>query len=432
VLWYNTTSGDPRSYLLLNGTIMEEKKRIMVYTDRSPWTYRRPTGTPGVYQDSAGEVLPIWAVQTTQSRGHGWPAGRGKGDIGGDFSTIGIKSVLSSDPSIVTGSGRDYTFTGRQYASDPYSVMNSALSRVQFSSDASLQALGTTAIAKSIPTNPVADAATFIGELKSGLPKLVGRELFKTKLKDYRKVGSEYLNVEFGWKPLISDLQKFGKAAIESEKIINQLHRDSGKDVHRRYTFPDEVSETVSSGNARLAWCGTSVYPYCFYTATGVKSTTVISTKVETWFSGCFTYHVNLGTTLPDRIARHAAEARKLSGLELTPEVVWNLAPWSWAVDWEGNIGDVLHNVSRFSQDGLVMRYGYIMQQKTCKIDITLGGGGRLNDGPRSDLTLSVIAQSKIRRRATPFGFGFDMKALSGRQSAILGALGISRGPRHL
>jgi roadblock/LC7 domain-containing protein len=141
---------------------------------------------------------------------------------------------------------------------------------------------------------------------------------------------------------------------------------------------------------------------------------------------------VNLGNTLPDRIARNAAEARKLSGLELTPETVWNLAPWSWAVDWEGNIGDVLHNVSRFSQDGLVMRYGYIMQQKTAEIDYTLSFNGRLNRSPKTDLRLKVIAESKIRRRATPFGFGFDMTALTGRQSAILGALGISRGPRHL
>jgi hypothetical protein len=294
--------------------------------------------------------------------------------------------------------------------------------------------LGTTAIARCIPTNPVADAGTFIGELKSGLPKLVGRELFKTKMKDYRKYGSEYLNVEFGWKPLISDLQKFGEATIESEKIIEQLHRDSGKNIRRKHTFPDEVTTTTftSSGNV-LAYCnGVSVYPYCFQSPTGAKLTTVTETTVRTWFSGCFTYHLNLGTTLPDKIARQAAEARKLYGVELTPATVWNLAPWSWIVDWEGNVGDVLHNVSRFAQDGLVMRYGYIMQEKTCKVTSTLPFQGRLYKSPRESLSLSITTQSKVRRRATPFGFGFDMTALTGRQSAILGALGISRGPRHL
>jgi hypothetical protein len=354
-------------------------------------------------------------------------------DQGGDFTTIKVSGFEPSDLGIYSGENRGHYYKGPEMAVSPKSAIDYALSLVTPSSDIKLMQLGTTAIAKSIPTNPVADAGTFIGELKAGLPKLVGKELFKSKLKDYRKVGSEYLNVEFGWKPLISDLQKFGKAATESDKILKQLHRDSGKNIHRKFTFPDERSTSSVRNTNRVAdCCSLAVYPYCFKSAGGADLTTVVETEVKTWFSGCFTYHVNMGDSLTDQIDRHAAEARKLSGLELTPEVVWNLAPWSWAVDWEGNIGDVLHNVSRFSQDGLVMRYGYIMQQKTAKVTYTLNRYGRLERSPLKDLSLTVTAVSKVRRRATPFGFGFDMTALTGRQSAILGALGISRGPRHL
>jgi hypothetical protein len=310
--------------------------------------------------------------------------------------------------------------------------MDYALSRVVPTSDISLMQLGSKAIAKTLPTNPVADAGTFIGELRAGLPRMVGKELFKTKLKDYRKVGSEYLNVEFGWKPLVSDLQKFGKAAMESDKILKQLHRDSGKNIHRKYSFPSEtISEVYRNVNAVSDCVGLNVYPYCFKSAGGDQLDITVEVTTDTWFSGCYTYHLNLGTTLSDKIDMHAAEARKLVGLELTPETVWNLAPWSWAVDWQGNIGDVLHNVSRFSQDGLVMRYGYIMQKKTAKVTYSLRRNGRLLTSPNVDLHLTCTASSKVRRRATPFGFGFDMTALTGRQSAILGALGISRGPRH-
>jgi hypothetical protein len=177
---------------------------------------------------------------------------------------------------------------------------------------------------------------------------------------------------------------------------------------------------------------GFALYPYLHKNPTGATLTVMTEVTTKTWFSGCFTYHLNLGNTLPDKMARHAAEARKLYGVELTPATVWNLAPWSWAVDWEGNVGDVLHNVSRFAQDGLVMRYGYIMQEKTCVATSILDPGGRLTGSPDKPLTLTVTAKSKVRRRATPFGFGFDMTALTGRQSAILGALGIARGPRHL
>jgi hypothetical protein len=139
-----------------------------------------------------------------------------------------------------------------------------------------------------------------------------------------------------------------------------------------------------------------------------------------------------MGSSIRDKSDRIAAEARKLAGLELTPAVVWNLAPWSWALDWQGNIGDSLHNMSRFAQDGLVMQYGYIMQSKTAEVTYTLTRGD-LNTGlSNTALSHTVIAESKVRRTATPFGFGFDMTALNGRQSAILGALGISRGPRRL
>jgi hypothetical protein len=103
-------------------------------------------------------------------------------------------------------------------------------------------------------------------------------------------------------------------------------------------------------------------------------------------------------------------------------------------VDWEGNIGDVLHNVSRFAMDGLVMRYGYIMQQKEAVRTYTLVGGGIRDESgqyPYRTLSMTLGATSKVRRAATPFGFGFDMTALTGRQSAIIGALGISKAPKR-
>jgi hypothetical protein len=416
---------------------MDERIRPILHSGERSWysSYQQNWGwDPSPGQIVTGVSAPIKSFETTRSRGHAWPsAGPAVKDIGGDFTTTKVKLYMPSDSGPYKGSSHGRVYIGEELAYNPHEAISEALRLVSPSSDVSLHQKGTTAIARCLPTNPVADAGTFIGELKSGLPKLVGKELFKTKFKDYRKVGSEYLNVEFGWKPLISDLQKFGTAAVESEKILAQLHRDSGKNIRRKYTFPDEITNAESTVQSQFAYCnGFSLYPYVYRSPFG--GPVAISTQVETktWFSGCFTYHLNLGQTLPDRISRNAAEARKLFGVELTPATVWNLAPWSWAVDWEGNIGDVLHNVSRFSQDGLVMRYGYIMQKKTAHVSYTLNQNGRLNGAPNSDTRLIVIAESKVRRAASPFGFGFDMTALTGRQSAILGALGISRGPRRL
>ena len=406
-----------------------EKKRSLTHLGETK--YVNDMGSNGT-SPTYGTNSPVQSVETTESWGHAWPsAGVSTKDLGGNFTTMKV-SFAKLEPHSVSSLRRyGYKYDGPEWAYSPYQAIKSGLAAVQPTSDANLMSLGSKAIAQCIPTNPVADAGTFIGELKEGLPKLAGKELFKSKFKDYRKYGSEFLNIEFGWKPLVSDLQKFAEAATQSDKIISQLHKDSGKNVRRRFSFPDEVTSKEQKLTAYSDVGGVSIYG-------GLRNgsgTLTISTETvtKTWFSGCFTYHINLGTTLPDRLNRQAAEARKLFGVELTPATVWNLAPWSWAVDWEGNIGDVLHNVSRFSQDGLVMRYGYIMQHKYVRHVYTLKGGGVWSSDPRPlEHTMVVTSESKVRRAATPFGFGFDMTALSGRQSAILGALGISRAPRKV
>jgi len=391
---------------------------------------------------SSGVLEPISSLETTESRGHAWPVkakrGRQVNDIGGNFSTIKVKDLFTDSPGNVQSIRRNGTlYSGQQWAVSPFTAINSALSLVSWTSDVNLNTLGTKAIARVIPTNPVVDGSTAIGELKADFPRLIGKQLFKTKFKDPSKVGSEYLNVEFGWKPLISDIKKAAYAVRESEKILKQLERDSGKIVRRKFAFPDDVTSSTTVVSNQQAWINGqngSINPKCFVSQTGAPLTIAYTTTVRTWFSGAFTYLLQTGQSELQKLERQGSEARKLYGLELTPEVVWNLAPWSWAADWEGNIGDVLHNSARFSADGLIMRYGYVMQEKTCKIDYTLNPSGSINTGDNKgrELHMTITANSKVRRVASPFGFGFDMHALTGRQSAILGALAISRSPNRL
>jgi hypothetical protein len=380
------------------------------------------------------DTSPIKSTQSTQSRGHKWPSPYAlQSDVGGNFTTQKVFNVFSSGPTSTKGSGFGYRYRGAEHAYDPKALIDFALSQCAPNSESSITALGTKAIARCIPTNPIVDGSTFIGELKMGLPRLIGKELFQSGGKDIRKYGSEYLNIEFGWKPIISDLRKFGESIIRTEKAVNQLLRDSGKNVRRQYTFPDIVTYNETNLSAKQAWTPIgSVYPYCYYSTGGVTAKMTYKVTTRTWFSGCFTYFMDLGNTELSKISQNAAKARKLYGLELTPSTVWNLTPWSWLVDWEGTIGDSLHTMSRFGNDQMVMRYGYIMQQKTAEVSVTLPWQGRLNGSPQRDLIMTVNAISKVRRSATPYGFGFDMTALTGRQSAILGALGISRSPRRL
>lgn len=121
-----------------------------------------------------------------------------------------------------------------------------------------------------------------------------------------------------------------------------------------------------------------------------------------------------------------------LLGTRLDAETLWNLAPWSWLSDWKANIGDNIANASKLSEDGLVLRYGYLMSETIS--DHTLSLHGPIPDGVGScgpiSLTFSTVRKQRVR--ATPYGFGLDPNGFNVRQWSILGALGITKAPGKL
>lgn len=273
---------------------------------------------------------------------------------------------------------------------------------------------GATAISRVLPTNPAAQLSTALGELtKDGLPSVIGSTAFKEQVRLAKKAGDEYLNYEFGWLPLVSDLRKFAHAVKHRHEIMHGYLKYSDKQIRRRYDFPP-------SGAAPTSLTTTGYLDAQFGLPVTVAMTN--TNLVEEWFSGSFRYHIP--TPQMDKWGYYRAEASKILGLELTPEVVWNLAPWSWAVDWFTNTGDVLHNISRLGSDGLVMRYGYQMYRNTSTREYnSTGTGVTAGFSSHYKKTESV----KIRWRASPYGFGLTWGALSSAQQAVIVALGLSR-----
>jgi hypothetical protein len=77
--------------------------------------------------------------------------------------------------------------------------------------DVALGYYGPAAIKRCAPTSPHVSLSTALAELKrEGLPSLPGINLLKDKVAHFRELGGEYLNLEFGWKPIASDVQAFG------------------------------------------------------------------------------------------------------------------------------------------------------------------------------------------------------------------------------
>lgn len=161
------------------------------------------------------------------------------------------------------------------------------------------------------------------------------------------------------------------------------------------------------------------------------NSTVSYESRTNLWFSGAFKYHVPVDDGFMNRLLRYEALTNHLFGTRITPELVWELAPWSWAVDWFTNVGDVVHNISLLGVDGLVMQYGYIMRHM--RVMERHSGLVEINQPPglrRYPLCLEIGSEWKQRIHANPYGFGIDDTTLTALQLSILAALGLSRGKR--
>jgi hypothetical protein len=310
------------------------------------------------------------------------------------------------------------------------------------SSDEEMDRLGNIAISRCSPSNPAADVTVLLGELlKDGLPTLIGSQLKSwagMSNKQRRKaIAGEHLNYEFGWKPLVNDLKKVSRAIQNGDAIWRQYLRDSGKVVRRRYVFPTEetVSTEVIATNT-WPWMNPSstrfdardssntTIPPSQLTGKAYATTTVSRKR---WFSGAFTYYVPRDNSAESRAAREVIMAKKLLGLSLTPDTLWSLAPWSWAVDWFSNIGASLENWSNWAIDGQVLLYGYMMEHTVTSRKYTWVGKTGYEPPNVRPSDVELVVETKLRRQATPYGFGLNWGDLTPRQVAIATSLGIQR-----
>lgn len=374
-------------------------------------------------------------VTSDESHGASWrnrKSGTFTGDVGGSFLSTtqfveanGFRQYCYGEG--VAGSNWvENKYSGPIFAIDPKTVIIPAGSLMK-----NLEPMGTTAIARCKPTNNVADLAVSIAEIRQqGASSFHGVPKWQEKTNAARNAGDGFLLSEFGWKPLVSDIRSASYAAANAHRLLDAYERNSGKIVRRRYEFPVEETEvTVQVGPSdgySLANSLTNLIDTSKVQPTLYKTT---KSYYKAWFSGAFTYHLPVGWNSRNKLVSAAAKAGPLLGLELTPEVVWNVVPWTWAADWFSNSGDVVSNLSSWAVDGLVLKWGYMMEHTVQSVTYTLAGAPCRYKPYGSTVAMPVTSwlETKKRVKATPFGFEVTWNGLSPRQLAISAALGIQR-----
>lgn len=300
-----------------------------------------------------------------------------------------------------------------------------------------LKEVGASFIRNTIPTRPVAALTAFLGELREGLPRLVGVALAKQRA--IKSVGGEYLNVTFGWKPLASDIQKLARSVRRGNALVRQLERDSGRNVRRKRAGRWET-ESKDFGTSNMnCWLPSFDRPPYDVTNQYLLSPRQVRVQVfdnvrsRSWFAGAYTYHWSTGDDLLGRLDEFERQANYLLGTRLTPDTIWQLTPWSWLFDWFANMGTILGNAEAFTEDSLVLRYGYLMHEiHATRYLISAPVPTNTWEGRSAPVLITYESVIKTRTRATPYGFGLDVGNFSPSKWAILGALGMSKSPGAL
>lgn len=385
------------------------------------------------FDGSKWKILPLsegvdlfreWdGKQVTVSEGHR-KSRDGTYHVGGPFYSAQVKpSIKTRNVSAVQNTKVEpKRYIGPTCIPVPTTGMSG--SSLPSQDDSHLDPIGADAIHAVDPTNSNASTGIALAEMKrDGIPIPVIQG-WKRRTELAKAAGSEYLNAVFGWLPLVSDIKDTAQSIRDGNTIIENYRSASGTLVHREFAFPT-ITSTEESVIDATAHCFTGNISSSALRSAGVPLTRRRDTTIRRWFSGSFTYMASPASSL-QRCLGVNSEIDKLYGLTLTPDAVWELTPWSWAIDWFTNAGEVISNLSSFEIAGLVIKYGYIMEEKSILDTYSMPGTGLVSVlGPPPDCT--VLTTVKRRKEANPFGFGVSWDGLSPTQLAITAALGITR-----
>lgn len=247
-----------------------------------------------------------------------------------------------------------------------------------------------------------------------------------------KKAADNFLNHQFGWVPFLSDMSKIAKTWREASIIKSRLNRQNGKEL-KRHTRIKRLLESESVVHQRTDFhgCQPSGWPFYGMLLPGapVKYTITLKEYTDIWYEGVFKfYRPEFDRSLDgyNSVYREVQRNMALYGINVNPSTVWAATPWSWLIDWFTNTRNVIQRLEDMGTDQIASKYMYLMHHRQRIFE--LHSQFTTKDGKYHDLYWYRAADIKRRQEASSsFGFNLATSSLTGRQIAILGALGISR-----
>jgi len=276
--------------------------------------------------------------------------------------------------------------------------------------------------------------SAFLGELHEGLPRFIPDLVSRANFA--RSVGSDYLNIEFGWKPLLDDLRKLAEILTSASyglyRPLGAYHRKRGLDPVETFTRQDLTNSPaqVVGGNflRELNLIPSNDIPVGTTLVDVLGGHIVERSKLTRWYEGEFVYIPKASFDPKNFLDR----VDTLMDPKITPSALWELAPWSWLTDWFFQIGGAISAMEAGMSNRVLSTYFYAMEEFQSSVEL-LSTRMRMRSGTAPDGLPTYYRQKstlhvKRRIRGNPFGFtGTSSSPLSVEQSAILGALGLTK-----
>lgn len=359
--------------------------------------------------------------------------GRNGWDGGGPFYAVKqhIETIPTEPMTFVRNSVKWQGATSYGALTSPPTSIDAAVGTMPFWQDEvpRLTSWGSTGWKRARPDKPIGSLAQFVYELND-LPSIPLR--LYNRLKSFNSLGSEYLNIQFGWRPFVNDLVKFYELQQTLERRLNQLRRDNGQNIRRKLKLKESTNVTVNSSSTSSI-IANGCWPAPPNWASGqTYLTDFTSVQEKVWYSASMKYWIPEPYINSVRWTRRAKLA--LFGALPTPEVVLAVLPWSWLINWFSNIADVTAVASMGAVDALSANYAFVMRQVTTlnmrgaviTVKPSIYSNDKWDGGQFVTFTRRTTT-TKSRMGASPFGFGVKFESLSAFQTSIAVALGISR-----
>jgi hypothetical protein len=295
-------------------------------------------------------------------------------------------------------------------------------------------------------TNPDRNEAsmgvTMIELLRGDIPSVLKnfRKMTEEAQSLRKTLGSDYLNIAFGWAPLISEAANLLKIGLSIDRAIYYESFRRQRQWDGPSVRTNAVVSGVSLGYTRspvgtFNYGGSSVSaPYSSGNGISLSNIERVTVRQEDYsFTSRYT-----GIAKPPSLANYHMEralnmAQRL-GVINDPQLIWELMPYSWLVDWFSTMGSSISNANTYSpmKGKYSVDYAYVTTKHVVEetLDFTTG---KFNNPTllRSFAWRNPVSYGattcKWRDRATPFGFGTQLGSLSASQFGILVALGLAK-----